>query len=59
VFLDTTRTVRAHGARDLGLYGQENNGGVWAISKMNMFLHAIRDADLRNDDTLAAPQHKE
>lgn len=43
--------------RDLSLYGQENNGSVWAISKMNMILHGIRDADLRNDDTLAAPQH--
>jgi type I restriction enzyme M protein len=53
--------VEEHGgnARDLGLYGQENNGGVWAISKMNMILHGIRDADLRNDDTLSAPQHRE
>lgn len=45
--------------RNLGLYGQEDNGGVWSISKMNMILHGIADADLRNDDTLAAPQHKE
>jgi type I restriction enzyme M protein len=51
--------VEEHGedARDLALYGQENNGGTWAISKMNMILHGISNADIRNDDTLAAPQH--
>ena len=29
-------------SRNLGLYGQESNGGVWSISKMNMLLHGIR-----------------
>jgi type I restriction enzyme M protein len=38
----------------LDLYGQESNGGVWSIAKMNMLLHGIPDADLRNDDTLAS-----
>jgi type I restriction enzyme M protein len=42
---------------DLYLAGQENNGTTWSISKMNMLLHGIRDADLRNDDTLTDPQH--
>ncbi|HEX8822872.1 MAG TPA: class I SAM-dependent DNA methyltransferase [Archangium sp.] len=46
-------------SRDLGLYGQESNGGVWAISKMNMLLHGIADADLRHGDTLAEPMHTE
>ena len=47
--------VEEHGGgrRDLSLYGQENNGGTWAISKMNMILHGINNADLANDDTLA------
>jgi len=45
--------------RDLGLYGQEDNGGVWSISKMNMILHGIPDADLRNGDTIAEPLHTE
>jgi type I restriction enzyme M protein len=27
---------------------------VWSISKMNMILHGISDADLRNGDTLAS-----
>ncbi len=44
---------------NLELFGQESNGGVWSISKMNMLLHGISDADLRNDDTLAAPAHTE
>ena len=41
------------------LYGQEANGTVWSIAKMNMLLHGISTADLRNDDTLAEPQHVE
>jgi type I restriction enzyme M protein len=41
------------------LYGQEANGTVWSIAKMNMLLHGISTADLRNDDTLADPQHVE
>ncbi|MBD2774317.1 HsdM family class I SAM-dependent methyltransferase [Iningainema tapete] len=45
--------------KNLRLYGQEANGGVWAICKMNMILHGIADADIENDDTLANPLHKE
>lgn len=41
----------------VALYGQESNGGTWAICKMNMILHGINDADIRNEDTLASPQH--
>ncbi|MGM0575155.1 MAG: N-6 DNA methylase [Myxococcota bacterium] len=53
--------VEEHGGnpRNLGLYGQEANGAVWSISKMNMILHGIRDADLRNGDTLEEPLHQE
>lgn len=52
--------VQEHGGnpRNLGLFGQEDNGGVWSISKMNMLLHGIADADLLNGDTLADPLHK-
>jgi type I restriction enzyme M protein len=51
--------VEEHGGnpKDLRLYGQDNNGGVWAICKMNMILHGIADADIQNDDTLTNPQH--
>jgi type I restriction enzyme M protein len=53
--------VAEHGGnpRNLRLYGQEPNGGVWSISKMNMLLHGIPDADLENGDTLAEPLHQE
>lgn len=44
-------------AANLSLYGQDNNGGVWAICKMNMILHGIHGADIQNEDTLLAPQH--
>lgn len=53
--------VTEHGGnpRNLALFGQEDNGGVWSISKMNMILHGIPDADLQNGDTLAEPLHVE
>lgn len=53
--------VEEHGQdiRDLALYGQENNGTTWAISKMNMILHGINNADIANEDTLAEPQHRD
>ena len=43
--------------RKANLYGQEANGTVWSIAKMNMLLHGISSADLHNEDTLAKPQH--
>ncbi|MGO2132350.1 MAG: N-6 DNA methylase [Halomonas sp.] len=45
--------------RRLNLFGQEASGSVWAIAKMNMLLHGVSSADLRNDDTLTDPQHIE
>ncbi|MFV8226230.1 type I restriction-modification system subunit M [Christiangramia aquimixticola] len=44
--------------RDLSLYGQEDSGTTWAICKMNMILHGVRNADIRNEDTLKSPEHK-
>ncbi|MFH1265586.1 MAG: N-6 DNA methylase, partial [Planctomycetota bacterium] len=43
--------------RDLFLAGQDSNGGTWAICKVNMILHGIRNADIRQGDTLKEPQH--
>lgn len=45
--------------KDLRLYGQDNNGGVWAICKMNMLLHGIADAEVENEDVLSKPEHVE
>ena len=44
-------------SRNLSLAGQELNGGTWAVCKMNMILHGIRSADIRQGDTLKDPQH--
>lgn len=44
-------------AENTALYGQESNGTTWAICKMNMILHGISDASIKNEDTLLKPQH--
>lgn len=44
---------------NLSLFGQEMNLNTWAICKMNMFLHGVRNADIRKGDTLGSPQHTE
>lgn len=53
--------IDEHGGdgRKANLFGQEDSGTVWSIAKMNMLLHGISTADLRNEDTLAEPQHVE
>jgi type I restriction enzyme M protein len=47
--------------RNLHLAGEEKDGSVWSIAKMNMLLHGIKDADLqhRADGTLEDPAHVE
>ncbi len=53
--------IDEHGedGRKANLFGQEFNGTVWSIAKMNMLLHGISTADLQNDDTLSDPRHLE
>lgn len=53
--------IDEHGedGRKANLFGQEFNGTVWSIAKMNMLLHGISNANLQNEDTLAEPQHVE
>jgi type I restriction enzyme M protein len=45
-------------ATKVGLFGQEKIGTTWSICKMNMLLHGIPDADIRQQDTLRDPQHQ-
>jgi len=45
--------------RDLSLFGQESIGTTWSICKMNMLLHGISHADIRQEDTLRRPQHRD
>lgn len=44
-------------ADELALFGQEKIGTTWSICKMNMLLHGISHADIRQEDTIREPQH--
>ena len=44
-------------ADELSLSGQESIGTTWSICKMNMLLHGISHADIRQEDTIKEPQH--
>ena len=48
--------IDEHGedGRKANLFGQEFNGTVWSIAKMNMLLHGISTANLQNEDTLVS-----
>lgn len=43
---------------NLTLAGQESQGTTWSICRMNMILHDIQSADIRQEDTLSKPQHR-
>ncbi|MRR54250.1 MAG: restriction endonuclease subunit S [Deltaproteobacteria bacterium] len=60
MLIQTRDYVRECGGdpRDLALAGQESIGTTWSICKMNMLLHGIEHADIRQEDTLRHPQHK-
>jgi len=53
--------LREHGrdAANVSLFGQEKMGTTWSICKMNMLLHGIPDASIKQQDTLREPQHHE
>ena len=42
--------------KNISLFGQERNIGTWAICKMNMLLHGLKDARLEKGDTLRSPK---
>jgi len=44
---------------NISLYGQEMNLSTWAICKMNMFLHGVKNASIAKGDTIADPKHTE
>lgn len=46
-------------SQELALYGQEKMGTTWSICKMNMLLHGISHAVIRQQDTLREPQHQD
>src|SRR3989338_2726063 len=50
------RVAKQVGSDDYFLYGQEVNGGTWALCKMNMFLHGVDNAQIEWGDTLNSPK---
>ncbi len=44
---------------NLRLCGQVNDASAWSICKINMLLHSIRGADIRLEDTLLHPLHRD
>jgi type I restriction enzyme M protein len=56
------RVAREVGQENVGdFYGQEMNRTTFNLARMNMILHGIhyRNFDLKQEDTLTAPQHLE
>jgi type I restriction enzyme M protein len=50
------KAADAVGSTNFSLFGQESNGGTWALCKMNMFLHEKDGADIRWGDTIGNPK---
>lgn len=42
---------------NFSLYGQDAIATTWAMCKMNMILHGVVNADIKNEDTLENPLH--
>lgn len=59
MLIQTRDYLRENGgsANELSLNGQEKYGTTWSICKMNMLLHGISHADIRQADTIREPQH--
>ena len=45
-------------AEKLFLYGQERNPEIYAICKMNLIIHDVKNAEIREGDTLDRPRFK-
>ena len=50
------RAGRAVDSDDFALFGQELNGGTWALARMNMFLHGLDNARIERGDTIRNPK---
>ena len=50
------RVANEIGDNDFSLFGQESNGGTWALCRMNMFLHGKDGARIEWGDTLNNPK---
>ena len=64
MLIQSANYIKEHGGTvgkyvDVKLYGQEKNLGTWAICKINMIVHNLKDSDIRKGDTLSTPKHLE
>lgn len=52
--------IEAHGSNSQlsHYYGQESNPDTYPMCKLNLILHGITSADIKQGDTLTDPQHK-
>lgn len=50
------RVAQEVGSNNFSLFGQESNGGTWALCRMNMFLHGMDGARIEWGDTLNNPK---
>lgn len=59
MLIQTRDYIRENGGdpNEITLNGQEKIGTTWSICKMNMLLHGISHADIRQEDTIRQPQH--
>lgn len=53
------KAAKEVGSTNVSLSGQEVNGSTWALARMNMFLHAMDNAQIEWGDTINNPLHKE
>ncbi|HET7510432.1 MAG TPA: class I SAM-dependent DNA methyltransferase [Solirubrobacterales bacterium] len=58
LFIQSADFVKNHGgkAREISIYGQENNQATWRIGRMNLAIHALA-GDIRLGDSLLNDQH--
>lgn len=58
MLIECARYVKEHGGnvRNLSHYGQEKNLSTWAIAKMNLLLHGLRDARIEKGDVIRDPK---
>lgn len=50
------RVAQQVSGQNFSLFGQESNGGTWALCRMNMFLHGMDGARIEWGDTLNNPK---
>jgi hypothetical protein len=56
LLIEAAALVEQQGSRDFALFGQEVNGGTWALARMNMFLHGKDAARIDYDPNTEASQ---